>query len=87
MFDKAGKIAIAQLAFFIIAIFPALYCLFKHGQLGLLGWGFLCVFCIIRIVGAAIVVSDESTNKTVSEVGLIIASVCSSDHFYRWNRT
>ncbi|KFZ25178.1 hypothetical protein V502_00347 [Pseudogymnoascus sp. VKM F-4520 (FW-2644)] len=75
MFDTAGKIAIAQLAFFIIAIFPALYCLFKHGQHGLLGWVSLCVFCIIRIVGAAIIVSDESTNKTVSEAGLIIASV------------
>ncbi|KFY76387.1 hypothetical protein V499_03963 [Pseudogymnoascus sp. VKM F-103] len=75
MFDTAGKIAIAQLAFFIIAIFPALYCLFKHGQHGLLGWGFLCVFCIIRIVGAANIVSDESTNKTLSEAGLIIASV------------
>jgi prolipoprotein diacylglyceryltransferase len=75
MFDTAGKIAVAELAFFIIAIFPALYCLFKHGKHGLLGWVFLCVFCTIRIVGAAIIVSDESTNKTVSEAGLIIASV------------
>lgn len=75
MFDTGGKIAVAQLAFFVIAIFLALYCLVKHGKHGLLGWVFLCVFCTIRIVGAAIIVSDESTNKTVSEAGLIIASV------------
>ena len=75
MFDTTGKIAIAQLAFFIIAIPLTLYCLFKHGKHGLLGWFFISLFCIIRIVGAALIISNESANKPLSTAGLIISSV------------
>ena len=75
MFDTTGKIAIAQLAFFLVAALPALYCLLKHGINGILGWLFLFIFCIIRIVGSAVIVSDESGNKPVSEAGAIITSV------------
>lgn len=75
MFDTSGKIAIAQLVFFAVAIPFALYCLIKHGKHGLLGWFFISAFCAVRIVGSAIIVSDESGQKPVSEAGLIISSV------------
>jgi len=75
MFDTTGHIAIAQLVFFLIAILPANYCLLKHGLLGILGWLFLVLFCLIRITGAAIIVSDESKNMAISEAGGIITSV------------
>lgn len=75
MFDTTGKIAIAQLVFFLLAIPVAFYCIFMHGKHGLFGWLFIAIFCIIRIVGAALIVNDESGNKPVSEAGLIISSV------------
>jgi hypothetical protein len=75
MFDTTGKISIAQLAFFLAAFIPAQYVLFKHRKTGFFGWLFICLFCIIRIVGAAIIIHDESGNNTVSEAGLIISSV------------
>jgi hypothetical protein len=75
MFDTTGHIAIAQLAFFLIAILPANYCLLKHGLPGILGWLFLVMFCLIRIIGTAIIVSDESRNKPVSQAGGIITSI------------
>ena len=75
MFDTTGKIAIAQLAFFLVAFLPAQYVLIKHGIRGFLGWLFICLFCSIRIVGAAIIIHDESGNKPPSEAGLIISSV------------
>jgi hypothetical protein len=43
MFDTLGKIAIAQLVFFVIAFLPAHYVLFKHGLRGILGWLFITV--------------------------------------------
>jgi hypothetical protein len=43
MFDTTGKIAIAQLAFFLAAFLPAQYILFKHGLRGILGWLFITV--------------------------------------------
>lgn len=75
MFDTTGKIAIAQLAFFIAAFIPSQYVLFKHRGTGFFGWLFICLFCIVRIVGAAIIIHDESGNNPVSETGLIISSV------------
>lgn len=75
MFDTTGKIAIAQLAFFLAAFLPAQYVLFKHGLHGLLGWLFITLFCVIRIVGTAIIIHDESKNNPISEAGLIISSV------------
>jgi len=75
MFDTTGKIAIAQIAFFLAALLPAQYMLFKHRKYGFLGWLFICLFCIIRIVGAAIIIHDESGNHPISEAGLIISSI------------
>ena len=42
-FDTTGKIAVAQLTFFVFAFLPAQYVLFKHGMRGLLGWLFITV--------------------------------------------
>lgn len=75
MFDAPGKIAIAQLAVFAAAFPLALYCLFRHGKHGLLGWFFISVFCVIRVIGSAMVVHDESRQKPLGEGGLIISSV------------
>ncbi|KAG0646344.1 hypothetical protein D0Z07_8251 [Hyphodiscus hymeniophilus] len=75
MFDTTGKIAIAQLAFFVAAILPAQYVLFKHGLKGLLGWLFITLFCVIRIIGAALIIHDESGHNPISEAALIISSV------------
>ncbi|KIM98602.1 hypothetical protein OIDMADRAFT_31384 [Oidiodendron maius Zn] len=75
MFDTTGQISIVQLAFFSVAIWPAFYCLIKHGKHGLLGWIFICLFCTIRIVGAGIIIGDESGDKPLSEGGLILSAV------------
>jgi hypothetical protein len=74
-FDTTGKISIAQLAFFAAALGPANYVLWKHGVQGIMGWLFISLFCVIRIVGAAIIIHDESGGNPVSEAGLIISSV------------
>jgi len=75
MFSTSGKISVAQLAFFAAALLPTNYVLFKHRKSGFFGWLFICLLCIIRIVGAAMVIHYESENKPVSEAGLIISSI------------
>lgn len=75
MFDVTGQVAIAQLAFFLVAVFIACYCLFKHGKQGLPGWVFICLFCVIRIIGSALIISDETGNKPVGKAALVVSSV------------
>ncbi|KAF4451575.1 hypothetical protein F53441_5431 [Fusarium austroafricanum] len=48
------SISAAKLAIFLILVQPALYCLFKHGKTGFLGWLFIQLFCVLRIVTGGI---------------------------------
>ncbi|CZR51469.1 uncharacterized protein PAC_01345 [Phialocephala subalpina] len=64
---------IAQLAIYAILILPTLYVLIRHSLPGLLGWLYLAAFCMLRIVGAGLALSNGPTDKTaaiISSIGL-----------------
>ncbi|KAH8810730.1 hypothetical protein F5884DRAFT_875465 [Xylogone sp. PMI_703] len=69
--DASGWLWLVELVFFLIAIFPLTYCVFKHGWKGLLGWAYLEIFCILRIVSAAINISAENGGKVSTAVAAI----------------
>lgn len=60
----ADHLTIATLVIYAILLQPALYCLWKHGKHGFLGWFYLQIFCVLRIVGSAVTLHAESTHKT-----------------------
>lgn len=62
----------AELAIFAILVFPTIFCLIRHLPPGLLGWTYLVLFCILRIVGGALGVSSPAPKATqiVSNIGL-----------------
>ncbi|KAM5361819.1 hypothetical protein ACJZ2D_012849 [Fusarium nematophilum] len=67
------SIAAAKLAVYIILAQPALYCLFKHGKTGFLGWFYVQLFCVLRIVtgGIGLHSSNSSTGSIIlSSIGL-----------------
>ncbi|MCJ1382350.1 hypothetical protein MMC17_005463 [Xylographa soralifera] len=64
-------LAIATLIIYVILIQPVLYCLWKHGRHGLLGWLALQSFCLLRIIGNAVLVNAEATNTSNSHALLI----------------
>lgn len=57
----ADPLYIAQLVIYLILLQPAIYCLFKHGRHGILGWLYVQLFCTVRVVGAAIIIHQGSS--------------------------
>lgn len=62
------------LAAYIILINPVLYCLWKHGKHGILGWLPLQSFCIVRIIGSILAIHNAATHST-SKDSLIFANI------------
>ncbi|KAI9744142.1 MAG: hypothetical protein M1818_002294 [Claussenomyces sp. TS43310] len=95
MLSAAGQLSAAQLGIYLLLVFPASYALYKHERHGALGWSFLVAFCILRIVGAALQISDEKkhsakiTVQIVSGVGLsplilaVIGILYEANHYLR----
>ncbi|KAK4694425.1 hypothetical protein P7C71_g3154, partial [Lecanoromycetidae sp. Uapishka_2] len=70
----SNPLAIASIVIYVILIQPALYCFWKHGWPGFLGWFYLQVFCLLRIVGNAVELHTE-TGHTVNEKTLIVNNI------------
>ncbi|GIK03832.1 hypothetical protein Aspvir_007907 [Aspergillus viridinutans] len=63
--------SVAQLAIYSVLVCPALYLTLCHHRWGLLGWGYLLAFCILRITGGGLSIhSSGSGAKIISSVGI-----------------
>jgi hypothetical protein len=73
-----GKLAIAELIFYIPAAAIALFTCFKHGFGRSLGFFYLILLGVIRIVGSSITLYVESAShpsETLITTGVVLASV------------
>lgn len=52
-----NALSAASLAIYIILLQPTLYVLFRHGWPGFLGWFYLQLFCILRVIGNGLSIS------------------------------
>lgn len=66
---------IATLIIYLVLIQPITYCVWKHGQHGLLGWLTIQIFCGIRIVGAGIQIHQEDTHSTNTTTVLLLNNI------------
>ena len=66
-----SNLVTAQLAIYAVLCLPILYILWHHGKIGILGWGYLFAFSILRVVGGAIAIgSNRSSAEIISSVGI-----------------
>ncbi|KAF5007364.1 hypothetical protein FDECE_6295 [Fusarium decemcellulare] len=65
-----SSLSTAELAIYAAFSLPVLYLLFKHGIPGSLGWGYLFLFCSLRVIGGALFLADSSAAVIVSNIGL-----------------
>ena len=77
MLDSTGRLSIAELVVYLLLLPLAVCCLFRHGKYGILGWIYLVAFCVLRMVGAALLINSENKG-TVSTTALIINGVALS---------
>ncbi|KAL3479208.1 hypothetical protein BJX99DRAFT_222703 [Aspergillus californicus] len=63
---------IAQLTIFALLTTPVLYLVYRHAPRGLLGWGYLLAFCILRITGGGLSLGSSSGAgaQIISSIGL-----------------
>lgn len=73
-----SSLTTAELAIYAVLVLPTLFGLFKHGKPGLIGWGFLFVFCSLRVIGGALFLTDSSAAVTVSNIGLSPLLICTA---------
>jgi hypothetical protein len=71
---RTTDLAIAELAIYIVLLQPTLYLLWKHGRPAILTFFYLSAFMILRIVAAAITISDRNDARP-STTGEIISSI------------
>ncbi|MCJ1323195.1 hypothetical protein MMC15_008549 [Xylographa vitiligo] len=64
-------LAVATVIIYVLLIQPVFYCLWKHGRHGILGWLALQSFCLLRIIGNAVLLHAEATNASNSNALLI----------------
>ncbi|KAL1867428.1 hypothetical protein Plec18167_008701 [Paecilomyces lecythidis] len=66
-----AALPLAQLIIYCILVLPILYCLYRHGKPGLLGWLYLFIFCTLRIVGSGLEIGHGNVDSSSSSALLV----------------
>jgi len=77
MVSTDGKIAIAEICVYAPIFLLTLVTVFRHGMGKQLGWIYLTIFCLIRLVGAGFKIASDNdpTNTTDLEWATILSSI------------
>ena len=73
--DPTTRLSIAELAIYIILAPVVIYILLRHGKSGYLGWGFLIIFCGLRLAADGIQIGNHdkaAKGEPVSNAGAIV---------------
>ena len=68
-----SALLVTTLIIYAVLIQPILYCVWKHGARGLLGWLVIQIFCVIRILGSVLQIREEKTGSDITAT-LVIAN-------------
>lgn len=74
MAASAHGLTVATLIIYIILLKPVTYCFWKHGKHGFLGWMYVSLLCMLKIVGSAIQLSADAQGTT-NTAALIINNI------------
>lgn len=72
MLDQHGDLAIAVLVFYVLGLPIAIYVCIRHGFGRQMGWLYLILLPVTRILGSAFELADENT--TPPKIWLYIAA-------------
>jgi hypothetical protein len=66
---------IFTLIIYVVLAQPAIFCLFRHGRKGFLGWLYLQLFCAVRGIGSIIELKALANNTENSTAVVIVGSI------------
>jgi len=89
MLNQAQQLSIAYIVLYALLAQPTLFVWIKHGRPGFLGWYLLLAFCLVRIIGPALSLTNPTSMPAMilSGVGLsplmiaIIGIMHESNHY------
>lgn len=68
MTSPSESLDIAELAIYLPLLFLTLFVVFRHGIHRQSGWIYLAIFCLIRIIGAALGIAAAKNPSNVSDL-------------------
>lgn len=83
--DATTQLSIAELAIYLILVPIIIYILVRHGKPGYHGWGFLIVFCGLRLASDGIQIGNHknaANGGSAGSSGAIINSIGLSGLLY-----
>ena len=70
MLDSNSQLSVSYLVIYSIVAIPMIYNLIVHGKYGILGWAYLLAFCVLRMTGAGLQLSNPSSSTAEVLVGI-----------------
>jgi prolipoprotein diacylglyceryltransferase len=69
---QSSTLATAQLAIYAVLSIPVIYILYRHGKQGFLGWTYLLIFCVLRMTGTGMSLSNPASTGAIviSNIGI-----------------
>lgn len=75
MASSAESLELTNIAFYALAILPAIYCFIKHGKHGVLGWLYAILMCGLRLAGNGMAYHALSTTGKPNTAASIIVGI------------
>lgn len=73
MLDATSQLSVSYLVIYSIVVLLTLYNLFVHGKYGILGWAYLLAFCVLRMAGAGLQLTNPSSATAEVLIGIGIS--------------
>lgn len=68
MISPTESLNVAELAIYLPLLFLTVSVIYRHGIHRQSGWIYLAIFCLIRIIGAALGIAGEKKPNNVSDL-------------------
>lgn len=75
MTSAAESLELANIAFYALAVLPAIYCFVKHGKHGIVGWLYVILMCGLRLAGNGMSYHALSTTGKPNTAASIIVGI------------
>lgn len=75
MTSSTESLELANIIFYALATFPAIYCFILHGKHGIAGWLYVIVMCGLRLVGNGMSYHALSTTGNPNTAASIIVGI------------
>ena len=70
MLSPTSSLSVSYIVIYPFIAIPAIFSLIRHGKYGILGWGYLIAFCIMRLTGAGLQLANPSSSTASILIGV-----------------